>query len=275
MGGPGHRTVPGRELVHHTYRQRLQLGVAGPGSPGNGRRVHPLHPVARPGVHPGRTAAASAKAAASAYEAAKAAVAHPIEIVINRQLMTSLAIHNFFGLNAPAIAAKEIEYQEMWARNISAMLGYFDGASAAAAQLSPWENALAGLTGQVSAAAEAASPITTALQPLINLADEITDDLEAAVQTVTAAFKPFTEEILKDEAQLEKTIVNAVRAGQLDELAEAWVNAINSAGGLGAESLKNLNNVLQRLFFNPNSQFASLTQEFLLAIARFNGSLPR
>lgn len=189
--------------------------------------------------------------------------------------MTSLAIHNFFGLNAPAIAAKEIEYQEMWARNISAMLGYFDGASAAAAQLSPWENALAGLTGQVSAAAEAASPITTALQPLINLADEITDDLEAAVQTVTAAFKPFTEEILKDEAQLEKTIVNAVRAGQLDELAEAWVNAINSAGGLGAESLKNLNNVLQRLFFNPNSQFASLTQEFLLAIARFNGSLPR
>ena len=44
---------------------------------------------------------------------------------------------NFLGFNAPAIMAAESQYEEMWAADVSAMVGYHAGASAAAASLIP------------------------------------------------------------------------------------------------------------------------------------------
>jgi len=44
--------------------------------------------------------------------------------------LASLVATNFFGQNAPAIAAAEAQYAEMWAQDVSAMGGYHSGAAA-------------------------------------------------------------------------------------------------------------------------------------------------
>ncbi|RUP05100.1 MAG: PPE family protein [Mycobacterium sp.] len=97
-------------------------------------------------------AAAGAQSVASVYEVARAAVVNPIAIAINRNRLVSLALTNIFGLNAPAIAATDGEYEEMWATNIAAMVGYHGGASAIAQQLVPWQNALSGVCRQIAPA---------------------------------------------------------------------------------------------------------------------------
>ena len=87
-------------------------------------------------------AATQAKAAASAFEAARGATVHPALVSANRTNLVSLVISNLFGQNAPAIAAAEAEYEQMWARDVEAMAGYHAGASAAASQLGPGLQAL-------------------------------------------------------------------------------------------------------------------------------------
>ena len=87
-------------------------------------------------------AAAQAKAAAGAFEAARAATVHPTMVSANRTQLVSLVTSNLFGQNAPAIAATEANYEQMWAQDVAAMAGYHAGASAAAAQLAPWQQSL-------------------------------------------------------------------------------------------------------------------------------------
>src|SRR6516225_761364 len=87
-------------------------------------------------------AAAQAQAVASEFEAALAATVHPLAVQANRNGLVQLARSNLFGQNWPAIAETDFYYAEMWAQDVSAMLGYHGGASAAAAQLG---SALAGL----------------------------------------------------------------------------------------------------------------------------------
>ncbi len=114
--------------------------------------------------------ATGARAMTTVYETARAAVVHPVEIAINRNRLVSLALSNIFGLNAPAIAAEEFEYEEMWAKDVAAMVDYHCGASTVAEQLVPWQNALKALPGQVGAATglEAATlppaPAATAIE---------------------------------------------------------------------------------------------------------------
>lgn len=93
------------------------------------------------------SASGSAEAVASVFEEAKAATIHPAAIAANREAFVNLVRSNFFGLNAPAIAAVESLYEEFWATDVAAMFGYHGGASAAAAQLSSWQQALQGLPG--------------------------------------------------------------------------------------------------------------------------------
>ncbi|REO46361.1 hypothetical protein DSI90_11675, partial [Mycobacterium tuberculosis] len=45
------------------------------------------------------------------------------------------------------IAAAEAMYEQMWAADVAAMVGYHGGASAAAAALPSWQQALRGLPG--------------------------------------------------------------------------------------------------------------------------------
>src|SRR6516164_7474893 len=80
-------------------------------------------------------AATQAQAVASEFEAALAATVHPLAVQANRHGLVQLVMSNLFGQNWPAIAAAEGYYEEMWAQDVSAMLGYHGGALAAATQL--------------------------------------------------------------------------------------------------------------------------------------------
>ncbi|ARG59318.1 hypothetical protein B1T43_06445 [Mycobacterium kansasii] len=91
--------------------------------------------------------AAQARAAAIAYEAALAGIVHPELITANRGRLVSLVISNLFGQNAPAIAAAEAAYEQMWAQDVATMSGYHSSAAATVAQLAPWEQALQNLPG--------------------------------------------------------------------------------------------------------------------------------
>jgi PPE-repeat protein len=93
--------------------------------------------------------AAQARLATGAFEAALAATVHPIVVAANRTQLVSLVGSNLLGQNAPAIAATEAEYEQMWARDVAAMSGYHAGASAAVAQLAPWQELLQNLKVQL------------------------------------------------------------------------------------------------------------------------------
>ncbi|WP_142276808.1 PPE family protein, partial [Mycobacterium persicum] len=80
-------------------------------------------------------ACAQARAVAGAFESALAATVHPAAVAANRSDFVSLVLSNLFGQNAPAIAAAESIYEEMWAQDVTAMVAYHAGAAAAVAQL--------------------------------------------------------------------------------------------------------------------------------------------
>ncbi len=82
--------------------------------------------------------AAQARAAATAYEAALATVVDPGLITANRGQLVSLMRSNLFGQNAPAIAAAEAAYEQMWAEDVAVMSGYHTGAAATVGQLGSW-----------------------------------------------------------------------------------------------------------------------------------------
>ena len=48
----------------------------------------------------------------------------PATVVANRAQLVSLVASNILGHNAPAIAATEAQYAEMWAQDTAAMFGY-------------------------------------------------------------------------------------------------------------------------------------------------------
>jgi PPE-repeat protein len=85
-------------------------------------------------------AAGQARTVAGAFEAAQAATVHPLQVVANRNGFVQLVMSNLFGQNAPAIAAAEAEYEQMWAQDVAAMVGYHAGASAAGGALAPLHN---------------------------------------------------------------------------------------------------------------------------------------
>ena len=120
--------------------------------------------------------ATQVRAAAGAFEAAFAATVHPAVVAANRAQLVSLARSNMLGLNAPAIAAVEADYEQMWAQDVAAMVGYHAAASAAAGQLMPWQQAPQNVSAQALGSSDAytGSRITVAPayifenQPLIS-----------------------------------------------------------------------------------------------------------
>lgn len=98
-------------------------------------------------------AAGQARAAAAAFEAALTATVHPVAVTGNRTTLSTLVATNFFGINAPAIAATEFQYVEMWAADVGAMMGYHTTSTSVAATLTQFDAppvSLAGLSGWVS-----------------------------------------------------------------------------------------------------------------------------
>ncbi|WP_236725966.1 PPE family protein, partial [Mycobacterium avium] len=61
----------------------------------------------------------------------------PHVVAANRIQLATLIATNFFGQNAPAIAATESCYAEMWSQDATAMYGYA-AASSAATTLTPF-----------------------------------------------------------------------------------------------------------------------------------------
>lgn len=87
-------------------------------------------------------AAGQARLAASAFEATLAATVSPAMVAANRTRLASLVAANLLGQNAPAIAAAEAEYEQIWAQDVAAMFGYHSAASAVATQLAPIQEGL-------------------------------------------------------------------------------------------------------------------------------------
>jgi PPE-repeat protein len=152
--------------------------------------------------------AVHAKAAAAAYEATFAAMVPPPLIAANRTLLQALIATNLFGQNAPAIAATETLYAEMWAQDATAMYGYA-GASATATTLTPFTPAPQTTTG--------ASPATSA-QPAASLATS------AALQGVTAAATDPTSASVLD-------LLSGLESNELfiPNIAQAGLTPLNTA----------------------------------------------
>ncbi|SOJ53463.1 PPE family protein PPE26 [Mycobacterium simulans] len=106
-------------------------------------------------------AATQARAAATVFETALAAVVPPPLIAANRTQLSSLVATNVLGQNAAAIAANEAEYAEMWAKDALVMYNY-GGTSASAATVTPFSSPpeIAG-PADVAAAAKAATSTFT------------------------------------------------------------------------------------------------------------------
>ena len=92
-------------------------------------------------------AAAQALAAATAFETAQAATVLPAAVTANRVTLMTLIATNFLGQNTPAIAMTELEYLEMWAQDVAAMVGYHAGATSVAATLPSFSTPPVGLAG--------------------------------------------------------------------------------------------------------------------------------
>lgn len=95
--------------------------------------------------------ARQATAAAAAYDAALAATVPPETLAGNRTQLLSLVVSNILGLNAPAIAATEAEYERMWAQDVVAMSDYYGATSAAVARLTGWQTPLSPPSGAATA----------------------------------------------------------------------------------------------------------------------------
>ena len=133
-------------------------------------------------------AAAQANATAEIFEAAKAAITHPAAVTGNRLQLLSLVRSNLFGFNAPAIAATEGAYEEMWAQNVAALSGYHGAASAVVAQLAPWQQLpSAQATPAVALSATPWGQIAAALAPARTQVEAVDELAYAAGQAALRA----------------------------------------------------------------------------------------
>jgi PPE-repeat protein len=138
-------------------------------------------------------AAAQARAAATAYQTAFAAMVPPPVIAANRGQLASLVATNLFGQNTAAIAAIEAQYADMWAQDAAAMYGYA-GSATVATQLTPFAEPPrianpAGAAGQASAVSHGvgASAGTNAKSVLAQLMSAVPQALQSGAAPGAAA----------------------------------------------------------------------------------------
>ncbi|GFG67186.1 putative PPE family protein PPE38 [Mycobacterium kubicae] len=200
-----------------------------------------------------QSAASQARAAAMAFETALAGTVHPAAVTANRMSLVSLVATNFLGQNAPAIAANEFDYVEMWAQDVAAMVGYHSGATSVAAALTPFSApplSLSGLATAVSGAVSPAIQSVTSVAPALvsqvqSLASAVPVQSLASVAQVAAYPASMLISPLTSLAQTANAgtagLANAGVAAAADvpnlvgQTAPA-VNGIGGAGGLGGMS---------------------------------------
>jgi PPE-repeat protein len=133
--------------------------------------------------------ASQARAAAAAYEAAHAATVPPAAVAANRAQLMVLVATNFFGQNAPAIAANETAYSEMWAQDAAAMHGYAE-AAAPAASLTPFDQAPQTTNAGGQAAQNAAVAHATGTPVVENTQTSLSQAFSAVPQQMQIALPP-------------------------------------------------------------------------------------
>ena len=144
----------------------------GPSSSAMVATVEPYVTWLRATAQQAQQIAASAQAAAAAYNSVHAAVVPTAVVAANRTQLAQLLATNGFGRNLPAIAETESEYQSMWANNSAAMSRY-QAASAQATTLpqmtSPTSatnpTALKAQASAAPAATSSSSPTVAAATP--------------------------------------------------------------------------------------------------------------
>ncbi len=171
----------------------LTAGWQGPSSATMAAAAAPYVAWMRTTAGQAEQTAAQAGAAVSAYETAFAATVPPPVIAANRALLMSLIATNILGQNTAAIAATEAQYGEMWAQDAAAMYGYA-GASATAAQLTPFGEPPQTTNAGGTAAQAAAVPQPAATQaPTSALAQALQSmAVPAAAAPAQAVDPPFT-----------------------------------------------------------------------------------
>jgi PPE-repeat protein len=132
--------------------------------------------------------AGRATAAAAAYEAAYGMTVPPPVIAANRAQLASLVATNVLGQNAPAIAATEVYYGQMWAQDAAAMYGYAAQSSVATKVPSfttaPQTTSPGALGGQAAATSQATSTSTSAA--LSQLTSAVPNTLQGMASPATS-----------------------------------------------------------------------------------------
>jgi len=84
--------------------------------------------------------AVAAETAAAAFTSTLVSMVHPSVVAANRTRLMQLLATNWFGINLPAIAETEQEYQMMWANNSAAMSRYQVTSQQATSQMSQFSS---------------------------------------------------------------------------------------------------------------------------------------
>lgn len=140
-------------------------------------------------------AAIRARLAALAFEGALVATVPLTAVLANRARLLILIATNFFGQNTAAIAQTELEYVEMWAQDVAAMVGYHAGAQTLVETLPAFTAPPAGLgagaasSGLAGLADLVTAPLTFASQFFQGLSS-LGTAFASQLQSVFMAFSP-------------------------------------------------------------------------------------
>lgn len=201
------------------------------------------------------SAAVQARAAATVFEAALSATVHPVAVAANRVSLQSLVATNFLGQNAPAIAATESDYLEMWAQDVAAMVGYHAGAASVASTLTPFSLpplTVAGLAGLASQAASgvaammssAGAAVATPVQGIVAAAPSALSMLQSVplsslMYPVSMAISPLMS-VMTNAVRTPASGLAGAAAAELPATAPKMVGAAHAGptpiggGGLGS-----------------------------------------
>lgn len=177
---------------------------------------------------------AAASAAASAYESAFAGIVPPPAIAANRSQFATLVSTNILGQNSTAIAALEAEYGRMWARDVTAMLGYANS-SAAATNLTTFSQPPQTTTNSSGSAQATAAATTTSLDPI----QQITQQINSIISSYNSGWRSLLDSIsgtteVRTLWESDLSLFSGV-SGQT-----GWVNCVNASTNLGISQFRSI-----------------------------------
>ena len=182
-------------------------------------------------------AGTQARVATTAFETARAATVPTAEVMANRARLTALIATNVLAQNTPAIAMTELEYLEMWLKNVAAMTGYHVGAVAVASVLPSFSIPPLSLPGLGGVAASAASPLTGLATGLASEAQAALSAVPSALSSVASPLSSVAEVGLMPVSMLMSPMIGLAQSANGASLA-------SSTTGLAGEAPKFVGNAV-------------------------------